>query len=174
MPQPKSSARHRKPAKNAAKNAAKRPAASAAEPINFGPLADWTGFRLRMAQAASFQAFSRRSQDVGENPGRFATLMLIGENPGISQTTLSRANGRDKSSLTPVLEDLVRRGLVQRARTRDDRRTNRLKLSQSGEKTLAKLTECARQHEQNLDRLIGARERTRFLDILRKIAAEIG
>ena len=79
--------------------------------VNFGPLAHWVGFNLRMAQEAAFQAFSRLSQEIGESPGRFATLTLIARNPGISQTELSLANGRDKSSLTPVVEDLVRRGL---------------------------------------------------------------
>ena len=69
-----------------------------------------------MAQEAAFQAFSRRSQEIGESPGRFATLTLIARNPGISQTELSLASGRDKSSLTPVVEDLVRRGLVERKR----------------------------------------------------------
>src|SRR3982074_1612831 len=88
-----------------------------AEAVDYGPLADWVGFNLRMAQAAAFQAFSRRAQEVGTRPGRFATLMLIGRNPGISQTALSRANGRDKSSLTPVLNDLARRGLIRRTRT---------------------------------------------------------
>ena len=82
--------------------------------INFGPLGHWVGFNLRMAQEAAFQAFSRRSQEIGESPGRFATLVLIARNPGISQTELSLANGRDKSSLTPVVEELVRRGLVDR------------------------------------------------------------
>ena len=66
------------------------------ESINFGPLATWVGFNLRMAQEATFQAFSRLSQDIGENPGRFATLTLIARNPGISQTELSQAAGRDK------------------------------------------------------------------------------
>jgi DNA-binding MarR family transcriptional regulator len=145
----------------------------AAKPVDFGPLAGWVGFNLRMAQASAFQAFSRLSQDVGENPGRFATLMLIAKNPGISQTTLSRANGRDKSSLTPVLEDLVRRGLIQRQRMHNDRRTYRLKLTPAGEKTLAKLIVCAQRHEENLDRAIGARHRTRFLATLRQIAAEL-
>jgi len=30
-----------------------------------------------MAQEAAFAAFSRRSQEVGESPGRFATLTLM-------------------------------------------------------------------------------------------------
>ena len=144
-----------------------------AEPINFGPLADWIGFNLRMAQEGSFQAFSRRSQEIGESPGRFAALTLIGRNPGISQTELSYASGRDKSSVTPVVEDLVRRGLVVRKRVRSDRRAYRLSLTPAGKKTLANMTRVARKHEGNLDRIIGRRERARFLAILKKIAAEI-
>ena len=144
-----------------------------AESINFGPLDLWVGFNLRMAQEAAFEAFSRRSQEIGESPGRFATLTLIARNPGISQTGLSQAAGREKSSLTPVVEDLVRRGLVERNRTDTDRRTYRLTVTAAGRKTLTQLTRCARRHERNLDALIGARDRKRFIQILKKIAAGI-
>ena len=144
-----------------------------AESIRFGPLERWVGFNLRMAQEHAFEAFSRRSQEIGESPGRFATLTLIARNPGISQTELSHANGRDKSSLTPVVEDLVRRGLVERKRMREDRRTYRLNLTPAGKRTLTMLTRCARRHERVLDSIIGRRDRTRFLQILKRIAAEI-
>ena len=144
-----------------------------AESIRFGPLGCWVGFNLRMAQEAAFQAFSRRSQEIGESPGRFATLTLIARNPGISQTELSHANGRDKSSLTPVVEDLVRRGLVERKRLAADRRIYRLNLTAAGKKTLTQLTRCARRHERILDGIIGARDRRRFIQILKKIAAAI-
>ena len=144
-----------------------------AESIRFGPLETWVGINLRMAQEHAFQAFSRRSQEIGESPGRFATLTLIARNPGISQTELSHANGRDKSSLTPVVEDLVRRGLVERKRMHEDRRTYRLNVTPAGKRTLAMLTRCARRHERALDGIIGQRDRKRFLQILKKIAAEI-
>jgi len=141
--------------------------------IDFGPLAGWVGFNLRIAQEAAFQAFSRRSQEIGESPGRFATLMLIGRNPGMSQTKLSLANGRDKSSLTPVVEDLVRRGQVERRRMDEDRRAYRLNLTAAGKKTLASMIRCARGHERVLDGVIGARDRKRFLDVLKRIAAQV-
>src|SRR5450631_4713324 len=144
-----------------------------AETIRFGPLEYWVGFNLRMAQEHAFQAFSRRSQEIGESPGRFATLTLITRNAGISQTELSHANGRDKSSLTPVVEELVRRGLVARKRMRADRRTYRLNVTPAGKKTLTMLTRCARRHERVVDGIIGQRDRKRFLQILKKIAAEI-
>lgn len=146
---------------------------STVESINFGPLATWVGFNLRMAQEATFQSFSRRSQEVGESPGRFATLTLIARNPGISQTELSQAAGRDKSSLTPVIEDLVRRGLVERKRLDHDRRAYCLTLTRDGKKILAQLTRAARRHERVLDGLIGHRDRKRFIQILKKIAAGV-
>ena len=141
--------------------------------VEYGPLGGWVGFPLRMAQEAAFQAFRRRSREIGENPGRFAILTLIGQNPGISQTALSQASGRDKSSMTPVLEDLVRRGLVKRERTSADRRAYRLKLTPAGARMLGKLNACAREHEKNLDRIIGARDRANFLRVLKRIAEGI-
>jgi len=160
-------------ARAATRKGARKTAKGTAEPVKFGPLAQWIGFNLRMAQESTFQAFSHLSKEIGENPGRFAALTIIGSNPGISQTTLSRASGRDKSSMTPALEDLVRRGLVARRRTDHDRRTYRLSLTAEGERTLAGLNKCAQKHERNLDRIIGPRDRRRFLQILKKIAAEI-
>jgi DNA-binding MarR family transcriptional regulator len=144
------------------------------EAVDYGPLADWVGFNLRMAQAAAFQAFSRLAQEIGTRPGRFATLMLIGRNPGISQTVLSRANGRDKSSLTPVLNDLARRGLITRRRTRADQRAYRLVLTPAGRRLLGELTRCARTHERNLDHIIGVRDQKSFVRVLKRIIAEMG
>jgi DNA-binding MarR family transcriptional regulator len=143
------------------------------EAVNFGPLDEWIGFQLRMAQIASFQSFARQARQIDLRPGRFLALMLIGRNPGISQTALSRAIGSDKSTLTPALDDLVRRGLVRRARMPSDRRAYRLTLTAAGEKMLRNLTECAQRHESNIDNAVGARERAQFLRTLRKIAGEL-
>jgi DNA-binding MarR family transcriptional regulator len=144
------------------------------EEIDYGPLAGWVGFNLRMARTAAFQAFSRLASEIGTRPGRFATLMLIGRNQGISQTALSRANGRDKSSLTPVLNDLARRGLVIRRRTRADQRAYRLSLTPAGRRLLAALTQCASAHERSLDRIVGAREQKSFVRVLKRIIAAMG
>ena len=142
--------------------------------IDYGPLTEWLGFHLRMAQIASFQAFAREVGEVDLPPGRFALLTLIGRNPGISQTVLSRAAGRDKSTLTPALRDLKRRGLIARDRLECDRRSYHLTLTQDGQAMLQRLTECAARHESNLDRIVGPRDKPRLLRILRKIMSELG
>ena len=127
--------------------------------VDYGPLAEWLGFHLRMAQIASFQAFAAEVGEVDLAPGRFALLTLIGRNPGISQTVLSRAAGRDKSTLTPALRDLTKRGLIVCERLAKDRRSYHLSLTPAGQEMLRRLTLCAARHERNLDRVVGARDR---------------
>ena len=138
----------------------------------FGPLEDWVGFHLRLAQSASFQAFARQASGMDLRPGRFAVLTLIGENPGISQTALSRANGRDKSTLTPALDDLERRGFILRERLASDRRSYALSLTEAGRAVLEELTRCAERHEANINRILG-RDRARFMALLKRLSSEL-
>jgi hypothetical protein len=56
--------------------------------IRLGPLEDFIGFHLRLAQETSFRAFARRVGDKRLRPSRFAMLAIIGENPGITQAAL--------------------------------------------------------------------------------------
>lgn len=99
--------------------------------------------------------------------------MLIGENPGITQTLLSQASGCDKSTLTPVLAMLSQRGLVRRVQARHDRRNYHLTLTPSGQRAMRALLACARRHERNLDRVIGKKERAAFLGILKDLARRL-
>ncbi|CAM2153727.1 putative transcriptional regulatory protein for hcr operon [Pararobbsia alpina] len=143
----------------------------AAPDIAFGELENTIGFNLRLAQQASFQAFARRVGSSDLRPGFYATLALIHENPGISQTALSQANGRDKSTLTPVLDDLERRGLVVRERLATNRRSYSLTLTTEGVKAWKTLRTHARAHDKALDELIEPSHKEEFLRSLRKIIA---
>ncbi len=159
--------------KAAGGGAAAAPGVDEAGEIRLGQLGDYVGFHLRLAQNAAFHAFARRIGSLDLGPGRFAFLSLIGENPGISQTALGRANGRDKSTLTPVLDDLVRRGLVRRERLERDRRSYALNLTEAGYAFLAELTRHAERHEEVIDRIIGPAEKANFIRLLRRLASEL-
>lgn len=153
--------------------AARKKKSGAAPAADLGPLGGWIGFYLRMAQIASFQAFARRTRQHDLNPGRFAALMVIGKNPDISQTVLSQAIGLDKSSLTPAIDSLARRGLVRRTRTATDKRAYRLRLTAAGEGILRELTACAQAHDRDLDAIVG-RQRPAVLRALKRIVETLG
>jgi DNA-binding MarR family transcriptional regulator len=67
---------------------------------------------------------------------RYYALKRIHENPGISLTTLSTLMLTDKSSTTRLIRSIEDEGLVRRLRSKSDRRTYSLYLSESGKKLL--------------------------------------
>jgi len=144
-----------------------------ASAVDLGALQNFIGFNLRIAQDASFRVFARTSRQKSILPGRFAALMVLRDNPDITQSALGRAIARDKSTITPLLQDLQRRGLVKRTRSTVDRRTVTLTLTAAGERALQALVSHAREHDRKLDAIAGP-AKAEFVAILRKIADRLG
>ncbi len=145
-------------------------AAEKAEPVKLGKLDFYIGFNLRLAQNASFKAFKRHTGDDELRPGWFAVLSLIHDNPGITPMTLSKASGRDKSTLTPVLRDLLRLKLISRETVESDKRSYTLSLTRLGEAKLAMLADHAAAHDRTLDEIVGDRKEE-LIRLLKRISA---
>ncbi len=153
-----------------------RPAAeNGAEPrdaIRLGILDGVIGFNLRLAQDASFRRFAKETGQSRLTPGRFAAMAVIHENPGLTQADLGRAIARDKSSVTPLIRNLLRDGLVTRSVSTTDKRRNSLQLTKAGEGTLQALLVHAREHDRTLDAIVGA-HKPLFIALLKKITDEL-
>jgi DNA-binding MarR family transcriptional regulator len=141
------------------------------KPLRLGLLGSSIAFNLRRAHTIALQVFSRQIGQGYGRPGRFTILTLIAENPGLTQTELGRASGLDISTLTPALNDLVRRGLVSRRRPAGDRRTYSLKITARGAAIHSSLQEEAERFEMALARAVGTRNKHALLTLLRRIAA---
>ncbi len=141
--------------------------------IGTSGLANVIGYHLRLAQEASFTAYARRVGDTHIWPGWYSLLRIIHDNPGINQTELSLAAGRDKSTLTTSLRELGKAELVEKERDSKDRRNIRLSLSAKGEEQLAKLEAHALAHDREIDRIVGSDRRAMFLDILKRLATQL-
>ncbi len=150
-------------------------AVAPSEDVNLGELGDFIGFFLRITQTLSFQAFSKEAGETSLTlrPGYFAVLTLIGENPGITQTALSRANGRDKSSLTPVIDELEKLQLLTRQRRENNRRAYSLELTSEGERARRTLLMAAVRHEQNLRNLLGKKDGDELLRLLKVLSGSL-
>jgi DNA-binding MarR family transcriptional regulator len=146
--------------------------ASKPRDFSLGLLEDRIGFHLRLAQNASFKAFKKKTGEADLKPGWFAVLSLIHDNPGITPLVLSRASGRDKSTITPVLRDLQRNRLIDRKTVPADKRSYTLSLTQAGKARLAELTQHALEHDQVLDEIVGA-GKPEFLRLLRLVISSL-
>lgn len=141
--------------------------------MSLGLLDGYIGFHLQLAQSATFRSFRRATGINNLRAGWFTVLSLIGDNPGITPISISRASGRDKSTITPVLQDLVRDGLVVRERNPGDRRSFGLWLTDKGRQSLEHLAACAAVHDAAIVEVVGE-NRGPLLDALRRIVVAFG
>jgi len=142
----------------------KRPAAR----LEPGPLPGLIGYRLRLAQQSVFRDFA--ASVPGVSPGRIGMLLLVEANPGVTQSRLALAVGRDRSTMVGVLDQLEARGLIER-RKGADRRTNGLWLTRAGRGLLVRAKRAIAAHERRVAARLSAPERAKLLELLARIAA---
>ncbi len=139
--------------------------------LNFGLLTGLIGYQLRRAQVAVFQHFADAFRDLDLTPGQLGALVLIRDNPGLSQSTLGAALGVDRSTVVPLIDRLEARGLVIRAPSPRDRRSHALQLSPDGRDMLSQAERQVREHEATIAHRLSEPERQALLELLAKIGA---
>lgn len=148
------------------------PATSAAKKkstLDYGLLPDLVGYHLRMAQIALFRDFSEGPGKEDVTPGLFGVLVIIEANPDLKQSELARATHLDRSTVVTVIDNLVRRGLVERRVALHDRRSNAIRLTDAGATLLRKLKRQVSQHEKRLLQNFSTAERDTFIALLQKV-----
>ena len=91
------------------KQSSRRPRARTArsrEAPELGVLPGLIGYQLRLAQRAIFADFADTVGESGISPGLFGILVVIGENPGLSQQALANAAHLDRSTVVTVIDKL--------------------------------------------------------------------
>jgi hypothetical protein len=59
--------------------------------LKMTPLSGYVGYALRRAQGVIFADFNHALAELGLRPGQFAVLLMIDQNPGASQSSVSMA-----------------------------------------------------------------------------------
>lgn len=139
------------------------------ETVQFGILEQLVGFHLRLADDRTFENFARGLGSDRLRPGCFTMLTLIVNNPGITQITLSRASGRDKSSVTKDLRYMEDAGLIRRVRLNEDRRSYASFVTQAGAELSERLTCEVKAHSMRLTSIIGEDRKALLLTILKDL-----
>lgn len=151
---------------------AKPPAAKKTTELDFGMLPGLVGYQLRMAQIAMFRDFSTGLGEFDVTPGLFGVLVIIEANPDLKQAELARATQLDRSTVVSVIDNLERRGLVERRSALNDRRSNALRLTAEGVALLRKLKRQVNVHEKRLVENFSDEERETFRGLLQKVFPE--
>lgn len=134
------------------------------------PLSGYVGYALRQAQGVILADFNHTLAKLDLRPGQFAVLVLINQNPGTSQSSVSAALGIQKANFVAIIADLEERGLVRRRKSEADGRSYSLGLSPRGRSVLLRAEELQAQHEARVTAQIGSDGRLQLLGLLHRLA----
>jgi len=135
-----------------------------------GSLADVVGIRLRRLQGLLLGHWQRwfRMLGVGITPVQGGILLLIDENPGISQVTLARLMRIEAPTLLQTLRPLLEAGLVRRHRSPHDGRALALYVTKAGKAVTETVASQTFAHEADLLRRLDPEESATLLRLLDK------
>jgi len=134
--------------------------------INMDILPEMLGYQLRRAQVTIFGTFLKHLQDEDITPGLFGLLVLIGANPGLSQTALAQAVGTNRSLMVGMIDRLESSGLIIRRNSPTDIRTQAIYPSRKGQVLIARLKNVVRDHEKSATSALSDGERQTLLRLL--------
>ena len=134
-------------------------------PVSLDGLTSLAGYLIRQAQLWVFQDFNDTLAPLDIRPAQYSMLVVIRDNPGLSQMALSEVLGISRSGIIPPLDELESRGLLDRT-SASDRRTNALHLTAAGEALLARADGLVQQQEKRLMEKVGPRGHQQLLKIL--------
>ena len=104
---------------------------------------------------------------------QFTVLLAVDNHDGKSQTELVKLTGIDRSTLADLVARLLSQGYLQRRRTKDDGRTNAIRITTIGKKMLKMAQPGADEVDRLLLSLVSPADRKTFLDNLAILAAEM-
>ncbi len=107
-------------------------------------------------------------------PRQYAVLVAVSQNEGVSQTQLVDKTGVDRSTLADIVRRMLKKGLLQRRRTKEDARAYAVKLTDEGWKVLKAADPLAKKVDDRILGVLPGQQRERFLQDLNLIVKALG
>lgn len=133
-------------------------------------LGRYTGFLLNWVGQRSRKNFADGLAEIGIHPREFAILLIISEQPGITQQGLGTETDIDASTMVAALDSLEERGFAKRRVHPDDRRKRAVHLTPAGETALDKARAVAEAVGRDSFGRLSAVEQRQLNTLLRKAA----
>jgi DNA-binding MarR family transcriptional regulator len=129
-------------------------------------------FLLKRLGFAAKERGMQAYEQQGLHPYHFAILLALDEGSHETQGAIADALGYDRGQLVGLLDELEKRGLVERRRDPDDRRRHLVQMTAEGKRTLRRLRSLARELEDDFLEPLSDAERDKLHALLLKLVAK--
>ena len=127
------------------------------------------GYSMKRAYVAIQKDFRAALGEGGLSPRTFSALSLVVAHPNISQSTLARLLGIERSGLVAIIDELERRAFLCRTHVPGDRRLQALVATDAGHDAYQETLTTVQAHEERLLSGLSAREKDTLMALLMKI-----
>lgn len=158
-----------KPTRRAKSIGIDEPAAVPADQCDLSVLTDTYGFLVRACQIEAFRGFYEALGDTGLTPGSYATLALIGANPGVRQGFVASLLAFREPNMVRLVKELSNAGLITRTALAHDRRATGLELTEKGREFMDDVQLRVVELERSYTEGLTAAERKTLMALLKKI-----
>jgi DNA-binding MarR family transcriptional regulator len=128
---------------------------------------------LHRADQCTGEIFASRLGHRDLTPRQFAVLVAVGARDGATQTTITDDTGIDRSTMVDVVRRLMKRGLLQRRRSRTDARSYVVRLTDDGRRIIEQALPEALDVDRAILTALAPSERDVFVAHLGKIIAAL-
>jgi len=130
-------------------------------------------FMLSSLGYAISRGFHEVLRPLELEPGEFALLRAVAASDGEAQHALAERLHISPSWMVAVVDELEKRGLLERRPHARDRRVRNLHLTAAGKKLLKQAERQAEQFDRVVAEQLGEADRERLLDLLDRVAAGV-
>src|SRR5262245_17030961 len=123
----------------------------------------------RVSQRAD-ELFTQEVAEIGLTPRQFAVLLAAGQREAPTQTDIVESTGIDRSTVAQMLQRMVKKGLLQRRRSRRDARAIIVRLTETGRSALRASEPRAERAGTVLVASLSEEQRRAFVEALKTIA----
>lgn len=117
---------------------------------------------------SSFNA-SLRDNGINVSPEQWALLIVIKNNPGVSQSELATKAYKDKTNVTRIIDVLIKNNLIEKTDHKDDRRKYCINLTENGINTVNSVFPLVRLINNNAMSALNTEEQGKLIEYLSKI-----
>lgn len=118
--------------------------------------------------------FAERLKPLGLTAAHAGVLRLLMQSSQANQRELAAALGLHAPRIVLILDEMEKLGLLTRAGSRGDRRSNAIVLTVKGRQTFAAVAEAGRAHSEELFAGFTPAERTMLVQLLQKVGGNLG
>ncbi len=121
---------------------------------------------LHRAGQCAGDIFHGEMKDGDLTPRQYAVLVTVAAHEGLSQTGLVERTGIDRSTLADIVRRMLKKGLLQRRRTKEDARAYAVKLTEEGRRLVRVAEPVSRRVDDRILEALPPKQRDQFLDDL--------